>query len=33
MNINATLIEQILFFFGLVCFKMKFVWRPIAKEL
>lgn len=33
MNINATLIAQILVFFGLVWFTMKYVWPPIAKAL
>ena len=33
MNINATLFAQILVFFGLVWFTMKFVWPPIAKAL
>ena len=33
MNINATLFAQIIVFFGLVWFTMKFVWPPIAKAL
>lgn len=33
MNINATLFAQILVFFGLVWFTMKYVWPPIAKAL
>ena len=33
MNLNATLIAQVLVFFGLVWFTMKFVWPPIAKAL
>ncbi len=33
MNINATLFAQVLVFFGLVWFTMKFVWPPIAKAL
>ncbi|WP_416191808.1 F0F1 ATP synthase subunit B [Neisseria sp. CCUG12390] len=33
MNINATLIAQVIVFFGLVWFTMKFVWPPIAKAL
>ncbi|MDO4433024.1 MAG: F0F1 ATP synthase subunit B [Alysiella sp.] len=33
MNINATLIAQIIVFFGLVWFTMKYVWPPIAKAL
>ena len=33
MNINATLVAQIIVFFGLVWFTMKFVWPPIAKAL
>ena len=33
MNINATLIAQVIVFFGLVGFTMKFVWPPIAKAL
>ena len=33
MNINATLFAQIIVFFGLVLFTMKFVWPPIAKAL
>ena len=32
MNINATLFAQLIVFFGLVWFTMKFVW-PIAKAL
>ena len=33
MNINATLIIQIIVFMGLVWFTMKFVWPPIVKAL
>ncbi len=33
MNINATLIIQIIVFMGLVWFTMKFVWPPIARAL
>lgn len=33
MNINATLFAQIIVFFALVWFTMKFVWPPIAKAL
>lgn len=33
MNINATLIAQIIVFAGLVWFTMKYVWPPIAKAL
>ena len=33
MNINATLFAQIIVFFVLVWFTMKFVWPPIAKAL
>ena len=33
MNINATLIVQIIVFLILVGFTMKFVWPPIAKAL
>lgn len=33
MNINATLFAQLIVFFGLVLFTMKFVWPPIAKAL
>lgn len=33
MNLNATLIAQIIVFFILVWFTMKFVWPPIAKAL
>ena len=33
MNINATLFAQVIVFFGLVGFTMKFVWPPIAKAL
>lgn len=33
MNINATLFAQIIVFFGLVWFTMKFVYSPIAKAL
>jgi len=33
VNINATLFAQIIVFFGLVWFTMKFVWPPIAKAL
>ncbi len=33
MNINATLIIQIIVFMGLVWFTMKFVWPPITKAL
>lgn len=33
MNINATLFAQLIVFFGLVWFTMKFVWPPIAKAL
>ena len=33
MNINATLFAQILVFFGLVWFTMKFVWPQIGKAL
>lgn len=33
MNINATLIVQLIVFLILVWFTMKFVWPPIAKAL
>lgn len=33
MNINATLVAQVLVFLGLVWFTMKFVWPPITKAL
>lgn len=33
MNLNATLFAQLIVFFGLVWFTMKFVWPPIAKAL
>jgi F-type H+-transporting ATPase subunit b len=33
VNINATLFAQLIVFFGLVWFTMKFVWPPIAKAL
>ncbi|MDK4542117.1 F0F1 ATP synthase subunit B [Kingella kingae] len=33
MNLNATLIAQIIVFFILVGFTMKYVWPPIAKAL
>jgi F-type H+-transporting ATPase subunit b len=33
VNINATLIIQIIVFMGLVWFTMKFVWPPIVKAL
>lgn len=33
MNINATLIAQIIVFIVLVWFSMKFVWPPIAQAL
>ncbi|WP_373740785.1 F0F1 ATP synthase subunit B [Neisseria sp.] len=33
MNINATLIAQLIVFLLLVVFTMKFVWPPIAKAL
>ena len=33
MNLNATLIAQIIVFFVLVGFTMKYVWPPIAKAL
>lgn len=33
MNINATLIAQLIVFIILVWFTMKFVWPPIAKAL
>ena len=33
MNINATLFAQIIVFFVLVWFTMKFVWPPIVKAL
>lgn len=33
MNLNATLIAQIIVFFILVGFAMKYVWPPIAKAL
>jgi F-type H+-transporting ATPase subunit b len=33
VNINATLIIQIIVFMGLVWFTMKFVWPPIMKAL
>lgn len=33
MNLNATLIAQIIVFFILVWFTMKYVWPPIAKAL
>jgi F-type H+-transporting ATPase subunit b len=33
VNINATLIIQIIVFMGLIWFTMKFVWPPIVKAL
>ena len=33
MNLNATLIAQLVVFLVLVLFTMKFVWPPIAKAL
>lgn len=33
MNLNATLIAQLIVFFILVWFTMKYVWPPIAKVL
>ncbi|MBT0962128.1 F0F1 ATP synthase subunit B [Denitromonas iodatirespirans] len=33
MNLNATLIAQLVVFFILVAFTMKFVWPPIVKAL
>ena len=33
MNLNATLIAQLVVFFTLVVFTMKFVWPPIVKAL
>ena len=33
MNINATLIAQLIVFFILVWFTMKFVWPPVMKAL
>lgn len=33
MNLNATLIAQLIVFFILVWFTMKYVWPPIAKAL
>ncbi|HQU87410.1 MAG TPA: F0F1 ATP synthase subunit B [Denitromonas sp.] len=33
MNLNATLIAQLVVFFILVVFTMKFVWPPIVKAL
>lgn len=33
MNLNATLIAQIIVFFILIGFTMKYVWPPIAKAL
>ncbi len=33
MNLNATLIAQLVVFFILVWFTMKFVWPPIVKAL
>lgn len=33
MNLNATLIAQLVVFFVLVLFTMKFVWPPITKAL
>lgn len=33
MNLNATLFAQLIVFFILVWFTMKFVWPPIAKAL
>ncbi|MBP6117531.1 MAG: F0F1 ATP synthase subunit B [Neisseriaceae bacterium] len=33
MNLNATLIAQLIVFFILVWFTMKFVWPPIVKAL
>ena len=33
MNINATLFAQLIVFFILVWFTMRFVWPPIAKAL
>lgn len=33
MNLNATLFAQLIVFFILVWFTMKFVWPPITKAL
>ena len=33
MNLNATLIAQLVVFFILAWFTMKFVWPPIVKAL
>ena len=33
MNLNATLFAQLIVFFILVWFTMRFVWPPIAKAL
>ena len=33
MNLNATLIAQLVVFFILAWFTMKFVWPPIMKAL
>ena len=33
MNLNATLIAQLIVFLGLCGFTLKFVWPPIAKAL
>ncbi|MCG7656365.1 F0F1 ATP synthase subunit B [Wielerella bovis] len=33
MNLNATLIAQLIVFLGLCWFTLKFVWPPIAKAL
>jgi len=33
VNLNATLIAQLVVFFALVVFTMKFVWPPIVKAL
>ena len=33
MNLNSTLFAQLLVFFILAWFTMKFVWPPIAKAL
>ncbi|MEC5385008.1 F0F1 ATP synthase subunit B [Uliginosibacterium sp. H3] len=33
MNLNATLLAQMVVFFGFVLFTMKFVWPPLTKAL
>ena len=33
MNLNATLLAQVLVFFILAWFTMKFVWPPVMKAL